>query len=120
MSSAAATKNLGARGRARMRELAEQAAIEAKVELDKLVADLGGNPSASQLALAEQAAALIVRCRRLRRNGRAGDADACTMLLTRVMGRLGVREGSAKPIDPLAAIKAKYATAPALSGEAST
>jgi hypothetical protein len=85
------------RGRRRMLELAAAAEVERLAEERRLLADFGAEPSAGQRLLIEQAAHLAVRGRRLRAQGRGQAADDVARLLTRVLIKLGVRNGSDRP-----------------------
>jgi len=82
-------------GAARQAELAREAEAERIIEVGKLVADLGGRPSAIQQLLIDELAGLAVRARRLRRQGKPTDEIA--MLMTRVAGRLGIKPGTKAP-----------------------
>ncbi len=107
------------RGRQRMAELAQQAEAERQVEQCKLLADLGREPSAAETVLVEQIAALTVRARRLRAQGRDREAADTARLLVRAIARLGVKPGQGKPAETLQDYLArKAAEAAAASGAA--
>jgi hypothetical protein len=91
------TKNALSRGWRRMRELATAYEVERAAEEQALLNDLGHEPSRVEELLIENASGLAVRARRLRRIGKAREADDVTRLLLRVIGRLGVKPGEARP-----------------------
>jgi hypothetical protein len=105
------------RGKARVRELAPEAEAERKIEEAALLADLNHQASYAEKLLIENAAALAVRARRLRRYGRNKEAGAVIMLLVRTLGKLGVRPGEAKA-DPTKALDELFGRITADSGAA--
>ncbi len=80
-----------------MRELATRYEAERRAEEQKLLADLGREPSYIEQLLVENAAGLAVRARRLRRLGRDREADDVARLLIRTIGKLGIKPGRTKP-----------------------
>jgi predicted kinase len=62
-----------ARGRARIRELAVENETERQAEQAALLADLGREPSRTELLLIETTAAQVVEARKLRRLGRSSE-----------------------------------------------
>lgn len=78
--------NPGGRGSRARREEAERAC-----EAAALAADLGHPPSAAERMLIDEAAALVVRARRLRRQGEP--ADDVARLLTRILSKLAIKPG---------------------------
>jgi hypothetical protein len=79
-------------GAARQAELAREAEAERVAEVGRIIADMGCTPTRVQALLVDELAALAVKARRLRRQGKS--TDEVTMLMTRVAGRLGIKAGS--------------------------
>lgn len=82
-----------------MGELASQYEIERQAEEAKLLADLAHAPTYTEKLLIENAAALAVRQRWLRKQGRHKEADDVARLLIRTLGRLGIKPGQS-PASP--------------------
>jgi hypothetical protein len=101
-----ASENL-ARGRKRMRELAQEAQAERESLAAELLAGLGRTPSTVDRIAATNLAALHVRAKRLEAAGR--DAVEIRRQITQMIRATGLRPApveTAKPADPMAAIKA--------------
>jgi hypothetical protein len=93
-------------GRAARRKREE---AERQVEVSALTADLGHEPTAAERLLIDEAAALAVEARKLRRQGR-GSADA-SRLLSRILKQLGLgterRDRDQPPVESYAALSAR-------------
>jgi len=76
-----------------VRERAAREETERLVERDALLADLNRPPNATERLLIDELAALAVRARRLRAQGKP--ADDVARLMTRIAGKLGLRLGAA-------------------------
>jgi hypothetical protein len=99
---------------------AEHDEAERSREETALVTDLGRVPSHAEIVLVEQLSTLIVRGRRLRASGQGADAEMIARLVIRGLGKLGIRQGAAKPaISPLEYWKQKQAQAASVSADES-
>jgi len=88
----------GRGARKRRAELqAKRDEAERVCEETALVEDLGYVPSYSERRIIEQLSVLIVRGRRLRAAGQGADAEMIARLIIRGLGKLGIRQGAAKP-----------------------
>ncbi|WP_354258171.1 hypothetical protein [Bradyrhizobium sp. F1.13.3] len=66
-------------------------------EAAAILADLGREPNAAERILVAEIAALVVRADRERAKGKHGEAEMCSRLIIRALGKLGVKPGKAKP-----------------------
>lgn len=66
-------------------------------EAAAIVADLGREANAAERILIAEIAALVVRGDRERSKGKHQEAEQCSRLIIRGLGKLGVRPGKAKP-----------------------
>jgi hypothetical protein len=82
------------RGRDRMRELAAEAEAERKGEesvlIEEVVDAFGRAPTRAEAVLLENAAALVVLGRKLRRMGKLAESENTARLLARILRQLGV------------------------------
>jgi hypothetical protein len=92
-----------------MRALAEQDERDRRQTEAALLADLGHPPSITEAIAIETISAQLIRSRRMRRARRQREAEMAERLIMRGLGRLGIRQGSAKPAEtPLEYARRKY------------
>jgi hypothetical protein len=96
-------------GRRSVREKAERDEVERRqVEAD-LLRDLGREASVTEALAIEAVSAQVVRARRMRAAGRYDAAEMAERLVLRGLGRLGVRQGGAKPSSGLSTVAERIA-----------
>ncbi len=100
--------------RAAMQAEAEEA--ERKMVEADLLADLGRAPSSTERVTVEVLSAQVVRARRMRAAGRHDAAEMAERLVLRGLGKLGVRQGPAKPAEDFATMMRRLATPAAAAG----
>jgi hypothetical protein len=89
------------------RERARAAEAEHQAEVDALIRDLGREPTHVEKLLITEMAALAMRSRNLRRQGKATDDVA--RLMSRIAAQLGLRRYVPKrPLEPTAAALDRY------------
>jgi hypothetical protein len=81
-----------------MKERARVEEQERQAEAEALLADLGHPASHAEKVLIEQASALVIEARKLRKAGKSS-ADAIR-LLSRVLGQLGLGDAKRRPPEP--------------------
>ncbi|MBW7964956.1 hypothetical protein [Bradyrhizobium sp. BR 10261] len=65
-------------------------------EASAILADLGREANAAERIIASEIAALVVRADRERARGKHSEAEMCSRLIIRALGKLGVKPGKAK------------------------
>jgi hypothetical protein len=77
-----------ARARRRARELDEKCLVSAKREAERIIQRLGREPFDEERILIEHVAILDARTRTLRKWGKQKEADASTLILSKLLGDL--------------------------------
>ncbi|AHY52470.1 hypothetical protein [Bradyrhizobium japonicum] len=90
-------------GRRSVREKAARDEAERRQVEANLLRDLGREASVTEALAIEAVSAQVVRARRMRAAGRHDAAEMAERLVLRGLGRLGVRQGAAKPTSGLSA-----------------
>lgn len=85
------------RGWARMWQIRAEDEQRRQHEAAAIVADLGREANAAERILIAEIAALVVRADRERSKGKHQEAEQCSRLIIRGLGKLGVKPGKAKP-----------------------
>lgn len=85
------------RGRPSAKAQAEADEAERQALERELLADLHREPSVTERIAVETLSAQVIRARRMRQTGRHEQAEMAERLITRSLGRLGIRQGAIKP-----------------------